>query len=118
MEVTHNNLPEAVSKLFARISNIESLLLQKSNNQDSNSPVWFNLTELCNYLPDRPKLATVYGWVHEKTIPYHKGQKKLRFLKSEIDEWLNQGKKKTVIESRNAAFESVVIKTKKTKKRK
>ncbi len=59
---------------------------------------WFDLTELCNYLPDRPAKATVYGQVSANTIPYHKGAKKLRFLKSEIDAWLKQGRNKTISE--------------------
>ncbi len=59
---------------------------------------WYNLNELCEYLPDRPAAATVYGWVHNAIIPHHKSGKKLRFLKSEIDLWLKQGKKKTVSE--------------------
>jgi len=51
---------------------------------------WMNLNELCNYLPDRSSKATVYGWVNQKNIPVHKGGKKLRFLKSEIDIWLKK----------------------------
>jgi predicted DNA-binding transcriptional regulator AlpA len=59
---------------------------------------WFDLPELCDYLPDKPAKATVYGYVSANTIPCHKGAKKLRFLKSEIDTWLKQGRKKTVAE--------------------
>lgn len=59
------------------------------------SEQWFNLAELCQYLPDKPTKATVYGWVSNAQIPCHKGGKKLRFLKSEIDDWLKQGKKTT-----------------------
>jgi site-specific DNA-methyltransferase (adenine-specific) len=44
--------------------------------------------ELCEYMPDRPTKATVYGWVHANKVPVHKGGKKLRFLKSEIDNWM------------------------------
>ena len=33
------------------------------------------------YLPDRPAKQTVYGWVFQKKIPYHKKGKKLQFLK-------------------------------------
>jgi predicted DNA-binding transcriptional regulator AlpA len=40
----------------------------------------------------------VYGWVNAGTIPVHKGGKKLRFLKSEINNWLKQGRKKTLAE--------------------
>ncbi|MBK8451686.1 MAG: hypothetical protein IPL42_17400 [Saprospiraceae bacterium] len=37
------------------------------------------------------------------TIPAHKGNKKLRFLKSEIDTWLKQGRKKTFAETAKEA---------------
>ncbi len=60
---------------------------------------WFNLNELCIYHPDKPTKPTVYGWVNAGTIPVHKGGKKLRFLKSEIDNWLRQGRKKTFSET-------------------
>jgi len=56
---------------------------------------WFDIQELCSYLPDKPTKPTVYGWVHFSIIPYHKGGKKLRFLKSEIDAWLKTGRRKT-----------------------
>ena len=49
---------------------------------------WFTLDELCDYLPSKPSKMTVYGWVHNGTIPVHKGSKRLLFLKSEIDNWL------------------------------
>lgn len=59
---------------------------------------WFDIDELEHYLKN--KKATIYGWVHDDLIPYHKnpGHKKLRFLKSEIDAWLKQGRKKTLDE--------------------
>ena len=88
--------------LDSRLSNIENLLLDikhaPKNAEQKETDRWFSLTELCNYLPDKPSKATVYGWVHTHAIPVHKGGKKLRFLKSEIDSWLKQGKKKTVAE--------------------
>ncbi len=64
---------------------------------------WFDLNELCSYHPDKTSPATVYGWVQTGLIPCHKGQKKLRFLKSEIDNWLKQGRKKTLVETANEA---------------
>lgn len=84
----------------ARLSNIESLLLDIKHNptkseQQAETDCWFDLNELCKYHPDKPSKATVYGWVNANTIPVHKGGKKLRFLKSEIDNWLKQGRKKT-----------------------
>jgi excisionase family DNA binding protein len=59
---------------------------------------WFDLNELCIYHPDKPRKPTVYGWVNAGTIPVHKSGKKLRFLKSEIDDWLKRGRKKTFAE--------------------
>lgn len=59
---------------------------------------WLNLTQLCDYLPDKPAKATVYEWVSKKRIPHHKKSKALSFLKSEIDDWLSEGRKLTVQE--------------------
>jgi len=76
---------------------------QSHNSQPTETDRWFDLNELCNYLPDKPAKPTVYGWVHEGVIPCHKGAKKLRFLKSEIDSWLKQGRKKTLAETASEA---------------
>ena len=101
MEITFEQLPKAFSNLTNEVSEIKRLLLEKSNEQPTEPDRWFNLTELCIYHPDKPQKPTVYGWVNSKTIPVHKGGKKLRFLKSEIDFWLKQGKKKTFEEIDN-----------------
>ena len=91
--------------LEARLNNIETLLLdlkhlpEEQRQQPAETDCWFDLTELCNYHPDKPSKPTVYGWVHSGLIPVHKGTKKLRFLKSEIDNWIKQGRKKTLAET-------------------
>jgi excisionase family DNA binding protein len=79
----------------ARLHNIETLLMEikfevfeKANVCFSEPEQWFDLSELCQYHPDKPSKATVYTWVSMGLIPVHKGGKKLRFLKSEIDNWL------------------------------
>jgi excisionase family DNA binding protein len=61
---------------------------------------WFDLNGLIQYLPSHPKAQTVYDWVHHRLIPFHKpeGTKTLKFLKSEIDEWLKTGRRKTQAE--------------------
>lgn len=90
----------------SRLSNIESLLLDIKHSPikvKANSETWLDLKELCNYHPDKPSKATVYGWVSAKTIPVHKTGKKLRFLKSEIDNWLLQGKKMTYADTTSEA---------------
>lgn len=93
--ITLETLPKAFVQLTSEVSEIKRLLLEKSNDQSNDPERWFDLTELCQYHPDKPTKPTVYGWVNAGTIPVHKGGKKLRFLKSEIDSWLKQGRKKT-----------------------
>lgn len=95
MEITFESLPKAVTLLTNEVSEIKRLLLEKSNEHQTNPDRWFDLQELRNYLPDKPATATVYSWVHAGILPFHKGSKRLRFRKSEIDNWLMKGGKKT-----------------------
>jgi excisionase family DNA binding protein len=83
-----------------RLEKIENLLLDLKASQPipPEPDKWYDITELCNYLPDKPTRATVYGWVHFSLIPNHKTGKKLRFLQSEIDTWLKTGRRKTAAE--------------------
>lgn len=96
--LTLETLPKAFVQLTNEVSEIKRLLLEKSNDQPTEIDRWFDLNELCIYHPDKPSKPTVYGWVNAGNVPVHKGGKKLRFLKSEIDSWLRQGRKKTLAE--------------------
>lgn len=80
-------------------NSIKKVLSTQQTEQPTETDRWFDLNELCQYHPDKPTKPTVYGWVNAGTIPVHKGGKKLRFLKSEIDAWLRQGRKKTLAET-------------------
>jgi predicted DNA-binding transcriptional regulator AlpA len=91
-------LNEALLRIESRLNKIESYFHRNEFNSNGQVDTWLDLNELCAYLPDKPAKATIYGYVNARLIPYHKGQKKLRFLKSEIDGWLKSGVKKTVIE--------------------
>ena len=95
MEITFETLPKAVTQLFDKLDNIERLLLNNNTHPQPDTEHWLNLSELCDYLPDKPVKPTVYGWVHQRVIPCHRRSKKLYFLKSEIDIWLKSGRKKT-----------------------
>lgn len=97
--LTLETLPKAFTQLSNEVSEIKRLLLEKSNPPPAEADRWLDLTELCQYHPDKPTKATVYLWVSAARIPVHKGGKKLRFLKSEIDEWLKRGRKKTWAEA-------------------
>lgn len=93
------SLPKAFAQLADEVSEIKRLLLEKRSQETVDVNRWLNLEELCLYHPDKPTKPTVYGWVHNGLIPVHKGGKRLRFLKSEIDNWIKQGRKKTLAET-------------------
>ena len=103
--LTLESLPKAFTLLANEVVEIKKLLLEKSSPQPELKDTWFDLSELCAYPPDKPSKPTVYGWVHSGLIPCHKGSKKLRFLKSEIDSWLKEGKKKSFSETSKEAEE-------------
>ncbi|MBK8245331.1 MAG: helix-turn-helix domain-containing protein [Saprospiraceae bacterium] len=82
----------------AKLNSIENILLELKHNPEIQKKYhendrWFDLQELREYLPDKPSKATIYSWVQNRSIPYHKGAKKLRFLKSELDAWMKKGRK-------------------------
>ena len=96
-KLTFEQLPHAVSLLINEVSELKSLV-RSTGSPAEPSDRWFNLQELCAYLPDRPARQTVYGWIGRHAIPYHKKGKKLQFLKSEIDAWLKADKRRTAAE--------------------
>jgi predicted DNA-binding transcriptional regulator AlpA len=100
-DLTLENLPKAFAQFLTEWQDAKKLLLEKATNAEPEPDRWFDLPELCEYHPDKPAIATVYGWVHECKVPFHKGagQKKLRFRKSEIDNWLSLGRNKTFAEA-------------------
>ncbi|MFX0555807.1 helix-turn-helix domain-containing protein [Maribacter sp. CXY002] len=59
---------------------------------------WLNLDDLIEYDPEKRTKPTWYSKISKGEIPYHKKGKKVYFLKSEIDEWLKGGKRKTITE--------------------
>jgi excisionase family DNA binding protein len=97
--VTLETLPKAFSILTTEVSEIKKMLFTNPCFELVQHDRWFNLEEFIEYHPDKPKKSTVYGWVSRNIVPHHKDGKKLRFLKSEIDNWLRQGKRLTNAEA-------------------
>ena len=103
-KLTLEKLPIAISNLTQEVKEVKALLMERPTDlQHIDADQWLSLTELCNYHPDKPTKHTVYQWVHIRKVPVHKSGKKLRFLKSEIDQWLKLGKKKTYAEVQSEA---------------
>jgi excisionase family DNA binding protein len=92
-DLSFEYLPHKVEQLRQSLERIENYLIDKNSiNIEPETDQWFNLSEFCQYHPDKPAKATVYSWVNAGSIPYHKNSKKLRFRKSEIDAFLVEGK--------------------------
>lgn len=105
-KITFEELPQAISALNEKVQKLTELVINKFDiEQDSISQdSWMDLDELCNYLPDKPSKPTVYAWVCQRSIPYHKPSKKLSFLKSEIDDWLIKSRRLTLEEINEQAI--------------
>jgi hypothetical protein len=99
MEVNHNNLPQAVQQIQEELSQLKSLLMERvAPSKIEGSEIWFDINELVAYDPEKRSRQTFYTYVSRREIPFHKNNKKLLFLKSEIDVWLKQGRKSTNLE--------------------
>lgn len=96
---TFDSLPELIGEIFQMLNSMDQKidsLCVRTNPQIAKEEKWFNLKELCAYLPTHPSVQTVYGWTSANLIPFHKQGKRITFLKSEIDEWLNADRRKSV----------------------
>ncbi len=81
--------------LDAKVKLILDAISQANSKSDSDE--WFDLKGLIAYLPSHPKAQTIYEWVHKGVVPYHKSPdtKMLYFLKSEINDFIKTGRRKT-----------------------
>ena len=89
----------------------------KNNTQESKTPIeqteqWLDLNDLIQYDPEKRTKPTWYGKISRNEVPHYKRGRKLIFLKSEIDEWLKQGKCKSNAEIEQEA-EAYLSKNKK-----
>lgn len=103
--ITFEDMPKAMVQLMAKLEEIETKL------EEIHQVIcpcveerWMSLKELREYLPSHPAEQTIYGWTSHHNIPYHKRGKRIMFLKSEIDQWLHDGKIKSQIELQKEAL--------------
>ena len=106
-KISFDQLPDVVAGLREEIMSLRSFIASQfealGNKPEPES--WMSLDQLCDYLPDKPSKQTVYGWVNQMLIPYHKKTKRLAFSKAEIDAWIKTGRHKTYDELRHEALE-------------
>lgn len=90
-----NKEQELINRIEALTTQVYQLKILISNLSSPESKNWMNIKELSQYIPDKPSINTIYAWVGQRKIPYHKskGLKKLKFSKLEIDAWIENSDK-------------------------
>ncbi|GAB3969557.1 helix-turn-helix domain-containing protein [Spirosoma terrae] len=96
--LTFEQLPAYVYQLGRKLDDLSNLLRSQSEGNQTLKPLHFDIHELCEYLPDKPAVTTVYGLVQRREIPFGRRGKKLIFFQSDIDLWLATKKSKTANE--------------------
>jgi len=99
--LTFDQLPHAVSQLHEKMSRIERLLLEQRPQQEAEAIL--NIKEAAALL--HLSVATLYTKVSCRELPFSKRGKRLYFHRSELEEWVRQGRKKTVSEIREEALQ-------------
>jgi len=94
--------------LMDKLNNIEQQLeeLRELHKQEFKDEL-MDIIELGKYI--NYQKTSIYGLVQDRKIPFIKASGKLHFRKSDIDQWLNEGKRKTGIEIKRIADEKATV---------
>jgi excisionase family DNA binding protein len=87
-----DKLPEVVRQLIEKVEGIE-ILIQNLQPQKEDQQKMLNIREAAAFL--NITVAALYSLVSRKDIPVNKPGKRLYFDKSELNEWIKSGKRKT-----------------------
>ncbi|MDB5287366.1 MAG: hypothetical protein JWR05_2315 [Mucilaginibacter sp.] len=90
-----NELPEVVRRLFEKVERIEIMLEQFEPKEDDENEL-LNIQEAAAFL--KVSVAAIYTKVSRKEIPVSKPGRRLYFNKTELKDWIRQGKRKTLNE--------------------
>lgn len=96
MEISYNNLPEALAEVLERLERIEEVLLKTSKEFQSFPEELLTISEAAQFL--KISVSTLYGKVCKRKIPFMKNGKRVYFKKDELTEWLKTGTKGKVID--------------------
>ena len=93
MNITFEQLPQAVTQLFDKLESIERLLQNKQNPATSEEEQLLTIEEAAEFL--HLAKPTVYAYVQKKLIPFSKVAKRLYFSKKELMAWVEMGRQRT-----------------------
>ena len=95
-QITFEQLPQAVTLLHEKLTKIEQLLQNKSNQPQPEADQFLTIQQAASLLC--LSVPTIYGFVHDSKIPVSKKGKRLYFSKYELTEWVKTGRRKTISE--------------------
>jgi len=108
MEVlTFEKLPEAVALLLEKVSQIESHLAKDPRSAGDENDL-LNITQAAKFLD--LAVPTLYSKVSRKEIPVNKQGKRIYFYKSELQAWIQKGRRWTVKEIQERVQSGIGIK--------
>jgi excisionase family DNA binding protein len=88
--------------IIEKLTNIEKMLLELPKNggfvpgTNSRFEELMSIDEVAVFL--KLSKPTIYGFCSSRKIPYSKKGKRLYFNKTEINDWISQGRIKTLVE--------------------
>jgi excisionase family DNA binding protein len=92
--LTFDQLPTAVNQLSKKLENIERLLLEKSNQAPKDHPEQLlTIQQAAEFLS--LSVPTLYTKVSKGELPVMKRSKRLYFSRTELMEYLKEGRKKS-----------------------
>lgn len=94
----YNGMNNPFEQLNDRLSKIEDILLNLTQEpkNEANADELLVIEDAAKFL--NLAVPTIYGKVSNNSIPYNKQGKRLYFLKSELIEYIKQGRNKTNLE--------------------
>lgn len=96
MQLTFEQLPDAITRLFLKLENIEQLLIKVNKPAPTESEDLFNIKQAAAFI--RLSVPTVYGLVSRSEIPCMKKGNRLYFSKQGLTDWIRAGRKQTKAE--------------------
>ncbi|WP_320112279.1 helix-turn-helix domain-containing protein [Draconibacterium orientale] len=104
MHLTFEQIPEAIGRLEKSQERIEKLVTQLTENAsiDTNIDKLLTVSEAAEFLS--LSVPTIYTMVHKGQIPYNKKTKRLYFLKSQLTEWIKQGREVSELDNDPVEF--------------
>lgn len=93
--ITFEQTQKDVAEVKKYLKELKAFLENKEKQQPKTDDPK-NIDEISNFTGyTKP---TIYGYCQKNEIPYHKKNGRLFFFKSEIIDWIKEGKQKTIIE--------------------